>query len=529
MKKKILVIVLVLTIVLGLGMTAFAAVRLGDVDGDGRLTAFDAQMIAEYRAGKRNLSDEQKEAAGDLSVQDVVNEVLTEEKEKVYPVVGLLTPVPPDRINAGANPANTMYYTKGEYAVSQNDAAKSVSVELMGITGTPAGIEFYHEGQPIDSDAWVVSMDLNFQINSTQSGIMSFFATEDETNGACFKFAPKADAIGSFVRAIYRDGQRLQEGTSGERVVDLPAGTQWSGKIMMMFYDGVIYFFLQDANGQFLRATSYVVDYEHASPQMEVSRYMNVQLTNIETVVDANEVAKIHNELLMPENCKGEAKLLFLGSSCIFYYDMPDTFARLAKNAGYYVEVCTIARSNARQAMFTDPSDYLYQRLMEELPKGYDAVVFHGHSGDSDSADREAAAIESSNALIDLIREGGSEPVVTARAPVHLKSGTDVCVTNAKKYDVLFGGIAEDKNAAIVYVNRAFALAHQEYPELNLWYTDDAHSNPYGCYLASCVMVASYFNTSCANVGDDFIDAETAAILRDIADRVVLEGELPNW
>ena len=75
----------------------------------------------------------------------------------------------------------------------------------------------------------------------------------------------------------------------------------------------------------------------------------------------------------------------------------------------------------------------------------------------------------------------------------------------------------------------ALALAHLERPDLNLWYTDDSHSNVYGCYLASCVMVASYFDTSVANVGDDFIDAETAAFLRSIADRVVLDGEVPNW
>jgi hypothetical protein len=79
------------------------------------------------------------------------------------------------------------------------------------------------------------------------------------------------------------------------------------------------------------------------------------------------------------------------------------------------------------------------------------------------------------------------------------------------------------------YVNRAFTLAYQENNDVNLWYSDDAHSNARGAYLTACVLFATYFNTSCENVGDDGLPAADAAFLREIADRVVLQGEMPNW
>ena len=95
MKKRILTALLALLLVASLGVGAFAAVRLGDVDGDGKITAFDAQMIAEHKAGDRDLSAQQLEAAGDLSVQDVVDMVLTDASNGVYPVAGQITETPP--------------------------------------------------------------------------------------------------------------------------------------------------------------------------------------------------------------------------------------------------------------------------------------------------------------------------------------------------------------------------------------------------------------------------------------------------
>ena len=76
MKKKFWIVLLSVMLVLALAVTAVAVLLPGDVDGDGRITAFDAQMIAESKAGKRTLTAEQQEAAGAFSVADIIHTVL---------------------------------------------------------------------------------------------------------------------------------------------------------------------------------------------------------------------------------------------------------------------------------------------------------------------------------------------------------------------------------------------------------------------------------------------------------------------
>lgn len=542
MKKRMLVALLVLVLVVGLGLTAFAVIRLGDVNGDGKLTAFDGQLIAEYRAAKRELTDTQKEAAGDLSTQDIIEEIRNQEPEKIYPVVGLLTPLPPETIRMRPTIAdNPLYYQKGQYAVKQNDAQKSVSIELLGINGTPAGIEFYDKDQPIDSDAWALYVDMCYQVESAKNGVCSFFITQDEQNAACIKFVQKVTGDSYIKRSIYRDGERMQQveesgNAPDEHLLQIPSGTEWSGKLLFMFYDGWIYFFLQNDAGQYLRVTSYEVDYTHATPQLEVSRYMNVQLTNIHAVTDKTEVAALYNELLVPENVKGTHRALFLSNSNIFYFDTPNVFARLAKEAGYYVEVNAVAGSGAALADFNSSSNYLHTLYQKELKRGYDVVYMNGLSGDIKSQEREEYAIKHAGILADAIREAGGTPALYARPCRKLVDNdgdgtreTLVVYTDGKGFNDLYTEMGQTHNMDVCYPVRAFALAHQENPDINLWYTDHAHASQTGAYLNGCVLFCHTFGVSCENVGDDFLDPETAAFLRDIADRVVLEGEIPNW
>lgn len=47
-----------------------------DLDGDGRITAFDAQILAEAKAGMRTLTENQWDAIGDLTTQDYIDYVL---------------------------------------------------------------------------------------------------------------------------------------------------------------------------------------------------------------------------------------------------------------------------------------------------------------------------------------------------------------------------------------------------------------------------------------------------------------------
>jgi hypothetical protein len=47
-----------------------------DLDGNGIVTAFDSQILAEARNGTRELTEEQWQQLGDLTVQDIINYII---------------------------------------------------------------------------------------------------------------------------------------------------------------------------------------------------------------------------------------------------------------------------------------------------------------------------------------------------------------------------------------------------------------------------------------------------------------------
>ena len=453
-------------------------------------------------------------------------------------LVGLLTEMPPEPVMK--QNATETYFVNGYSRVTQKPETNFVRAVAMNYSSTnPIGVEFYKDGNVLDGEAWALSMDLLMKVDGakTRTASMTFHVTKDADNGAGFKFIRDMDGVNGIRRFIFRDGTRLQ-GSGDEVVKDLEVAANWAGKVTIMFYDQVIYLFVQQpGSSAYELITSYPVDWDRCSPQLEVFQYMSVEMSNLSMTNDLAEVQALHQQLAVPENPIDTAKILFLGNSCTFYYDMPNVLARLAKNAGYYVEVNTVARSSSRMDMFVTTTDYLYTLSQAEIARDdYDLVFIQGLSSDIDSADRQQRAIQGATDLAALLREAGETPAMFVRPSRKLRDmdgdgslESFVVYEDSKGYEELFGGIAKDLNMDAYYVNRAFALAYQENNDVNLWYSDDAHSNARGAYLTACVLFATYFNTSCENVGDDGLPAADAAFLREIADRVVLKGEMPNW
>lgn len=65
--------VLAAAMLAGTVLSVGAARYMGDVSGDGKITAFDAQLLAESNAGNRTLSDTQKTAAGSMTLEAIMD------------------------------------------------------------------------------------------------------------------------------------------------------------------------------------------------------------------------------------------------------------------------------------------------------------------------------------------------------------------------------------------------------------------------------------------------------------------------
>lgn len=70
--KRIIALILVVALAVSAVIGVSAANYLGDISGDGKITVFDAQLLAEAKAGKRELTDLQKKVAGNSTIEDIL-------------------------------------------------------------------------------------------------------------------------------------------------------------------------------------------------------------------------------------------------------------------------------------------------------------------------------------------------------------------------------------------------------------------------------------------------------------------------
>ena len=70
--RRILWIALFAVLALTLAIGAMGAALVGDINGDGKITVFDAQLLLEYRHGVRELTITQQENLGDATLDDII-------------------------------------------------------------------------------------------------------------------------------------------------------------------------------------------------------------------------------------------------------------------------------------------------------------------------------------------------------------------------------------------------------------------------------------------------------------------------
>ena len=109
-----------------IALAAGAASYSGDVDGDGKITAFDAQLLAEYKAGQRELQAAQKEAAGRNRVSNIVDFLLGKASGSV---------------GKEYTPGKTSVYTAEDLMLMQelpdNDYVLKANIDMKGAVWTP--------------------------------------------------------------------------------------------------------------------------------------------------------------------------------------------------------------------------------------------------------------------------------------------------------------------------------------------------------------------------------------------------------
>ncbi len=207
-------------------------------------------------------------------------------------------------------------------------------------------------------------------------------------------------------------------------------------------------------------------------------------------------------------------KILFIGNSATYVHDIPETLARLATEAGFPLEAVRIVKGGYELAQHAEPGS----RALAEIEKGYDIVVLQDNGNCISSDEKREACIRACAELTDAAQKSGAKVYYYVRPPYGYEVWGRMPLEQCREFDRLFRGIAENRGAECVYVNRAFAYAIEN-TDIRLWGDDNAHTSEQGAYLAVCVFFATIFGRSAHLLGNYGI--ECAEILQKIANEVV--------
>tara|TARA_Y100001935_G_scaffold29304_1_gene22733 strand:- start:413 stop:1195 length:783 start_codon:yes stop_codon:yes gene_type:complete len=221
-------------------------------------------------------------------------------------------------------------------------------------------------------------------------------------------------------------------------------------------------------------------------------------------------------------------KILFIGNSFTFYWNLPSQVERMSIERGLNWDVKHFTLPSATlKTLWNDPD---LKSILES--ETFDHVIIQEHS---------------TNILTNA--NGNSEfyfGQITSLIPdstqIHFFStwmypSMEQFNINNEEYPIerSIKQIIEDTTAKIIPIGRAFKLFQSKYPQFNLFMEDDKHPNPNGSYLASCVIFShlsaeSSLNLSKRYKGFDskgvdiyysFVEDEVLTFLQQISDEVI--------
>ena len=417
---------------------------------------------------------------------------------------------------------------KFESKITADVAARTILFKQEKTSADSPAVDFTCNGEEISGYTWFVSGTINTKTVSGKSGHIYFTATKDSSNVANLILNRRVDGVNGVYRNITQDGVRTPSGSGNEQTYGaLTDTTDWTGEFVFIYYRGYLALYLREAGGEFAMTASYRVSWSECSPSLMIKQNANVTISNMNASTDAKEVEKMYYEV---ENMDYIASLrvLFIGNSATSVNDVPSMVNRLARKAGYNLEYTSLTKGGSSLSTHADATTDHGKQVLEQISLGYDVVIIQDVTSCIKTEANREASIAAAKVLGAAIKESGAEAYIYVRPPTGTDIGSYKSYEQCIEYDKLFNTIASDIDATNVYVNRACAYVIKNYPEINIWGSDNAHLNKDGAYLTACVFFATLFNTSAVGLDLDGLSAEMAATMQSVADQIVFGGYIPE-
>ncbi|MBM77338.1 MAG: hypothetical protein CL846_02545 [Crocinitomicaceae bacterium] len=195
-----------------------------------------------------------------------------------------------------------------------------------------------------------------------------------------------------------------------------------------------------------------------------------------------------------------KSKVLMIGNSFTFYWNLPQVVERMLVDNGFNYEVTqqTIGGSQLKKHWdLNTKNDYQIEN--------YDYVVFNDHS--TYPLKKLDTSSKYFNLFCSLAISKNVRPFVFGTWEYQMLK--DLSQNKKRNTMSILDSLASINNAIYVPVGNAFELAERKYPELDLFMDDNKHPSPNGTYLAACVFYSMLTKESCIGVARRFIGTDS--------------------
>ena len=183
-------------------------------------------------------------------------------------------------------------------------------------------------------------------------------------------------------------------------------------------------------------------------------------------------------------------KVLFIGNSFTFYFNLPLVVESMAEEKGVSLDVYQSTAGGVSLKDHWDGNEKLSTRTILKQ-QSFSKVVLQDYS--TNPVMNSDQSMRYFKKFIDLLSSQGVEIFLYGTWHVPLMDGKS------------FSGVdpiqealkpLESKNIRIVPVGTAFRLFQKEYPNISLFTSDMKHPSPVGVYLAACVFLKTLTGVS---------------------------------
>ncbi len=179
-----------------------------------------------------------------------------------------------------------------------------------------------------------------------------------------------------------------------------------------------------------------------------------------------------------------QEKILFIGNSFTFYWNLPSLVESMAKERGISLNIFQSTAGGATLKDHWDSKKGLKSKAVLK-DNSFSTIILQDHSTSPLLKTDESK--EYFKRFIKLINKKNSDVILYGTWTYPAKPLIGESFIGVDPIQYVLKPITDQTNSRIAPVGTAFRLFQKEYPDLSLFTSDNKHPSPVGTYLAACV------------------------------------------